>query len=501
MSGYRQWSIVAVVFILRLTLPWHVLCQGIMFPNATPLYCMNTTYPIKEKMSNEALRILRREACTASCPRVIVSKKFYQNSLHGQFRLYCKRSILATMSQFMVMGGVLVGNLAFGYFSDKWGRKHPFIISYLGQPVFGLCVAFSPNITCFLVSKFLLNVFVGGGFLTAYTIYTEFMGEKWRQNLAITQNIPYTMGHMALGGFAYLYRNDWRWFQITISLPTMLCLFLYLFIPESARWYLSVGKTEKAIKVLEGVQRFNRKPYDHVRPLVEKYQSQRALVLTTHRKGTFKDLFRTKKLSIITLVLWINLFCNNLSYYGLAQYVGGLGGNLYWDYAISASMQIPGMIIQVFMNNFMGRKMVIISTNIMAVILLLVLIIIVNYQDYLVIPVSLAIMSTAMAGQEFYLYNFELFPTMIRNIGMGSACAFGRLGAMVGAFVADCQEYNEYIPPVGYLITYSLAAILIFILPETKHKPVADNIEDVEKLWKKKERTQPAMEEKKADVN
>lgn len=483
-SGCYQWLIVSAVFLARIPLAWHLLCHGIMVPMSTPIYCINTSSPIHNNLKSTELKALRDEACSDGCPQKIISKKYYDNSLHAQFDLTCDRDYLGSTAQFLCMGGLFAGNNVMGLVADKWGRRHPFVFCNIAQFVMGACVAFAPNVVCFLIAKFVLNFFVGGSMMTSFVLYSEFMGAKWRARLAILQTVPFIFGHFALSLFAWLYREDWRWFQLQISLPSILFISFYFFVPESARWCIAKGKTEQGIKILERICKLNKKSSEHIRPLVEAYQTDRESMLNASRKAGCKELCSTGKMVTITLVMWVNWLSNACGFYGLAQYAGGLG-NLYVDFIITALIQLPGILALAFVINRIARKWALIGQGLVVAVSLSFINFMRPYEEYIIIPTAIAIMAVAMSLQTMYVYSCELFPTVIRSTGMGTSSALGRVGGMLAAYVAAAKIYSEFIPPVTFATLVALATFLLFFLPETLHKPLPEFIEDVGNLTKK----------------
>jgi MFS transporter, OCT family, solute carrier family 22 (organic cation transporter), member 4/5 len=82
-------------------------------------------------------------------------------------------------------------------------------------------------------------------FLTAI----ELVGPDRRVFCTIVTNIGYSIGLVMLSGVVYLYR-DWRILTLAVSLP-LLTLFLCFFqMPESPRWLMATGQTERAVAIM-----------------------------------------------------------------------------------------------------------------------------------------------------------------------------------------------------------------------------------------------------------
>ncbi|KAI4832067.1 hypothetical protein KUCAC02_015051 [Chaenocephalus aceratus] len=71
-----------------------------------------------------------------------------------------RRMNRATASIFFL--GVMFGAAAFGYLSDRFGRRRTLLISYMLTTVFGFASAFSYNFTLFAVMRFLTGFGISG---------------------------------------------------------------------------------------------------------------------------------------------------------------------------------------------------------------------------------------------------------------------------------------------------------------------------------------------------
>ncbi|CAF1528287.1 unnamed protein product [Rotaria sp. Silwood1] len=82
-----------------------------------------------------------------------------------------------------------------------------------------------------------------------------------------------------------------------------------------------------------------------------------------------------------------------------------------------------------------------------------------------------------------YVYANELFPTRIRNTGMGMCSMVARIGAIVGTTSNDMlARLWVNLPTVLFGILSLVAALLVLMLPETLNKTLPQTIEDTEQM-------------------
>lgn len=65
-----------------------------------------------------------------------------------------------------------------------------------------------------------------------------------------------------------------------------------------------------------------------------------------------------------------------------------------------------------------------------------------------------------------YLYGGELFPTVIRNVAIGTASMIARIGSMIAPFIASgLSETAHWLPPVIFGLIPLIGAVLVLFLP------------------------------------
>ncbi|CAG2164548.1 unnamed protein product [Oppiella nova] len=82
-----------------------------------------------------------------------------------------------------------------------------------------------------------------------------------------------------------------------------------------------------------------------------------------------------------------------------------------------------------------------------------------------------------------YVYAAEIYPTIIRQVGVGSCSVAARVGSMLAPFVKDLSTYTGMGLVLSIFGTLSIAdGITIHFLPETRGKHIADTFEEAEIL-------------------
>lgn len=131
-------------------------------------------------------------------------------------------------------------------------------------------------------------------------------------------------------------------------------------IPESPRWLLAMGKEKQARKILAAGAKQNNRKLDGE---FEKTMESRPEPSVDESKGNLFDLFRTSNLRKKTLAVFFNWMVCGLCFYGLAQYMGEIGGNIFINVASSGLIELPGAFLCIYLMERFGRRNTLLSAN------------------------------------------------------------------------------------------------------------------------------------------
>lgn len=310
----------------------------------------------------------------------------------------------------------------------------------------------------------------------------EIIGIKWRELISVLFHIPFNLGHLTLPAFAYFIR-DWHYLQLALSLPSILLISYYWLIPESPRWLFTVGRVEESAEVLLKAAKSNKRPTETI--LSDLVAFKKTLSVSSS-KGNILDLLRTPNMRTKTLAMWFNWFVCGLAFFGVSQYVGQIGGDIFSNVALSAALEVPGTLICIYTMRRFGRKNTVVFANIFTGIAMLTIAFVPADATLIkLICASCGIIGMNLSFPTVYLYASEIFPTVVRNIGVGSSSMAARVGTMLAPFVASLSLTSHYLPPIIFGITPIIGAAIMLFLPETNGTALPETLEDGENFGKK----------------
>ncbi|KAK9391214.1 hypothetical protein NXF25_018544 [Crotalus adamanteus] len=405
----------------------------------------------------------------------------FTSTIVTEWDLVCDFRSLQQLAQSIYMAGVLVGAIVFGGLSDKFGRKVLLLWSCFQMAVSGSCTAFIPTFSAYCVLRFLTGMAVSGVGLNCVSLSVEWTPMHSRAAVSMATGYSYSLGQFILAGIAYAIR-DWRWLQLAVSLPYF-AFFLYgWWFRESARWYATAGKLDQALKELQKVAQINGKKDCHEKLSLEVLKaSLRTENSAAKTKFPVADLVRTPSLRRITVCLCFVWFSTSFAYYGLAMDLQNFGVSIYLIQVIFGAVDIPAKLVAFLVICYSGRRMAQALSLILAGLSIAGNIFV--SRDMQILRTVFAVFGKGCLGASFscvFLYTGELYPTVIRQTGMGFGNTMARVGGIVAPLVRMTSEYFPSFPLVIYATAPIISGLVACFLPETLNVPLPDTIQDVE---------------------
>ncbi|XP_035521887.1 solute carrier family 22 member 6 [Morone saxatilis] len=403
------------------------------------------------------------------------------STIISDWDLVCDVRSLKQMGQTVYMGGVLVGALIFGGLSDRYGRRILLLISHMLMAVSGTCAAFSTSFPLFCLFRFGCGMALSGLGLNTFSLIVEWIPTRVRTVVGTITGYCYTVGQLLLAVIAYFIR-DWRWLTLAVSLPFYGFFLFSWWFHESSRWLVLSNKSEQAIKNLKSVANFNGRREEGEKIDIKMVQeSMKKEMSGSQGSYSVLDLFRTPTMRTMTVCLSAVWLSTSFAYYGLAMDLQKFGVDIYLIQVIFGAVDIPAKVVITVSMSFIGRRPSQCGALMIAGATILINLLIPT--DKQTVRTCMAVLGKGCLAASFnccYLYSGELYPTIIRQNGMGWVSMMARVGAMVAPMVLLAGEYIPWIPGLIYGGAPILSGVAAIFLPETLGSPLPDTIQDVE---------------------
>ncbi|XP_076970946.1 organic anion transporter 3 [Tamandua tetradactyla] len=466
--------------------PW-VLPTG---PDGKPERCLRFADPPNTSLPNDTRGAT--EPCLDGWVYIGTS-----DTIVTEWDLVCKSNKVKELAQSVFMAGILIGGIVLGGLSDRFGRKPILTWGYLLLAASGSGAAFSPFMPTYMAFRFLSGCGISGIILSTIILNIEWMPTRMRAISSTFLGYCYTIGQFILPGLAYAV-PQWRRLQLTVSVPYFVCFLWSWWMTESVRWLVLSGKSLKALQILQRVAVINGKKEEGKKLTVEelKFNLQKELSLAKV-KYSMADLFRTPVLRRVTFCLSLAWFSTGFAYYSLAMGVEELGVNIYILQVIFGGVDIPAKFITILSMSYLGRR----TTEAAALLLGGGAILALTFvpSDLQILRTVLAVFGKGCMSSSFsclFLYTSELYPTVIRQTGMGISTVWTRVGSMVTPLVKILGDVHPFIPNIIYGTITLLGGSAAFFLPETLNRPLPETIEDIEDWSPRAKEPEQETEEK-----
>ncbi|KAK3699884.1 hypothetical protein QZH41_016552 [Actinostola sp. cb2023] len=343
----------------------------------------------------------------------------------SEWMLICDRAHFRALSQSVFYGGLLVGSIGFGKFSDHFGRKPGLFLSMFLMVIFGFGSSFANSFTLFAVMRF------GAGFATAGALLI-------------------------------------RW------------------IPETPSWLIANGKLQEAQKVLESFAAASGYKVDskHLSSVIQDVKDfEKEQTADNRNKSGILDLVKTRKMRKRTLMLCYNWFVNSVVFYGITLNAKNLGGSFHLNVFILFAVGIPGVFALWVIFKKCGRRIGYSCLMLFCGLTSLMVLAVPQSQgDDPIIKVLavFGVFSIMATFSGIYIYTSELNPTLLRNLGLGVGSMTSRVGGIIAPYIVYLNDFMQNLPFVVFGVMAFTAGFVALFLPETLFSPMPQTVDQVE---------------------
>ncbi|ERE84815.1 proton myo-inositol cotransporter isoform X2 [Cricetulus griseus] len=178
------------------------------------------------------------------------------------------------------VGAAAVAALAGGALNGAVGRRCSILLASALCAVGSAVLAAAANKETLLAGRLVVGLGIGIGSMTVPVYIAEVSPPNLRGRLVTINTLFITGGQFFAsvidGAFSYLKKDGWRYMLGLATIPAVIQFLGFLFLPESPRWLIQKGQTQKARRILSqmrGNQSIDEE-YDSIRNSIEEEEKE-----------------------------------------------------------------------------------------------------------------------------------------------------------------------------------------------------------------------------------
>ncbi|XP_048258453.1 organic cation transporter protein-like [Haliotis rufescens] len=455
---------------------------------------VNLTIPIKDgayskcDVYTDDVTDLAKRADNSSqsqCGEWVYDKSMFTSTITEDLNLVCDNKVMRSHSNMAVMAGKLVGSFGQGLVSDIFGRKKSFMMSLCVMICVGFLNYVIQDFASLIIIRFLNGVGSTSVYIATFILGMELVAPSKRLYPGNLVLFFWVTGMLLMSGVVYFIR-DWHNYVLTLACAPVLFLCYWWFIPESPRWLISKGRFDEAEVIIRKFAKVNKTT------VPENMFDGKYVEETKAPTGKLSELLTNRTLAIRSFILFFHWAVCSLTYYGLTLNVTNLSGNVITNFVLSALVEVAGYLLTLFLLDRVGRKWLHCGFFLGGGLACLATIFPVLYAGEdakwtLVLLSLIGKMGASGAFATVYIYTAELFPTPVRNVGLGAGSMCSRLGGVISPYIVDLGilvegGFGEALPLMVFGGAAVLAGVLTFFLPETLNQDLPETIEDAKNI-------------------
>lgn len=400
----------------------------------------------------------------------------------------------------MVYVGVLAGTFVAGLFGDHYGRRWPILASMLGLAGFNVLTLCATGFISLVLIRLFIGISIGIGQPPQVALSSELAPTNRREDAVVWSQVLFGVGELYAAFFIWLQDPmmktlDWRQLVVFIAIPPTIFLFAcFYLLHESPRVLALQGRDDEVQAFLAQVRMCNNRPNVSLEftPILIERQNN----MSEQWCSSLKMLFG-KQLRFITIACCFTCFSINLLYVGTFYALPLLLPDMKlhdspgMTLIISAIWDSVGILSSFVAGRYLLRRTSVVIFTFGQILSLSAFLYASKQatQGLAGDTVNQYVLEWSINGIKFFtsavftivfmFYN-EVFPTIARSTGFGTAMTFGRLGAIGAPLIFELVRAKASTDAFFYIAMVLTVGNFGFFsgVPETKNIKLADTFED-----------------------
>lgn len=394
-----------------------------------------------------------------------------------------------------LLGGCIIGVIAAGKPSDVFGRRKTLMSSALLFAVSAIGSALARELSFFIAYRIIGGLGVGVASMLSPMYISEVSPAPNRGKLVSYNQLAIVIGILlAFVSNALLVNtgeNNWRWMLVVMAAPAVLFFIFLLFAPESPRWLVQKGYSDKAFLILERINGTGQAKTE--------LGAIENAIREEEDSGTYMEVFSGNMRPILLISVFLSVFSqvtgiNSIMYYApvIFQSIGAGASSAVVQTAIIGGGNLIFTFVAISLIDRLGRKRLLIggvTGMLISLTAISVAFYLKKYEGYLILFLILTYIASfsASLGPVTWVLISEIFPNKLRSKAM-SISIVSLWMANFSLILVFPVILNRLGGATAFLIFDIMCVILLFFtifrVPETKGK----SLEELEHILVKKRR-------------
>ncbi|KAF7494955.1 Organic cation transporter 1 [Sarcoptes scabiei] len=458
----------------------------------------------------------------ASLPRIKCSKGYdhdrtvFTETASTWFELYCERDYLKNMILFATQ-------------SVCSGRRKAFLITLFVAQLSCFVPIVSKNFHLFIVTRILAGGVLNVYYQLPFVIVQELVSPKFRTIASFLSAIFFSLGSCSLT-FVLRLANDWVTLTWIILLFNLSFIVAFKMIPESPSWLISKHRYDEAFEQMARICRCNKRPIPN--DLMTKIMEAKKILgtdeliemkickavsdddsmnsmhcsrndrtnctetntdLKSNTDGvsgnddTFWDLVVHPHLRWKTFIITVVYSACIIGYGGLVVNTINLDAETQlFSFLLLSFVEIPSLFVgwRLIVSPLGRRWTTVFSLGICGLTLITPALFNPNgTREFFQIFSLIGKFFISITFMVIYQFASEIFPTTLRNQGIGLTTSIAAIGSVLPPYIAYLDKYGSWIPMLIIGLICLFSSIIASFAPETLHKRLPQTILESQRIF------------------
>ncbi|XP_031772778.1 carcinine transporter-like [Apis florea] len=403
------------------------------------------------------------------------------SSIGTELDWVCNREYLISTAQAIFFCGSIVGGFLVGWIADHKGRIPALMFCNSIALLSSIATASANSFWSFAICRFLTGLAFDNCINIPLIIVLEYMAVSKRTLVVnIAFGVHFAIASTILPWMAY-YISNWRYFTYVTAIPLLSVIITPWILPESARWYVSNGMTDKVVEKLRRIAKINHRNPDP--RIYDAFVSNLEASDKIQETATVLDLFKTPRLARNTILLILFWCLTVISFDGHVYSLKLIQSSVFVSFSVACSTELPAGLLLTLLLDRWGRRFCGFLTLALTCLLSIAELMLHSMIAKLVMSV-LSRFCLNMAANVGLQYAAELLPTPVRSQGVSLIHIFGIVAHSLAPYIIDSAKIWEGFPMLIISMVSCLGAAFVLFLPETVGQNLPQTIKQGEEFGK-----------------